>query len=158
MDRERLEKLKQKAAKERQEKMSKIDLSSFLILMQDEEVEVNTNRRRLSALCKGLKANPVWNTRAQQEERTFIEFEELSVAYAKGEVHPGDVKPSLAKASNRILELKKEVSELTLQRDLAQSQVKDLVQVLGDDKLSPFFQCDLHGYIIQKQIDLSKAH
>ncbi|KAL6227663.1 hypothetical protein ACLB2K_001620 [Fragaria x ananassa] len=83
--------------------MSKIDLSSFLILMQDEEVEVNTNRRRFSALHKGLKANPVWNT-------TFIEFEELSVAYAKGEVHPGDVKPSLAKASNRILELKKEVS------------------------------------------------
>ena len=35
------------------------------------------------------------------------------------------------------MQLKKEVSELTLQRDLAQSQVKDLVQVLGDDKLSP---------------------
>ncbi|KAL6198494.1 hypothetical protein ACLB2K_028283 [Fragaria x ananassa] len=84
--------------------------------MQDEEAEVNTNMRRLSALQKGLKAIPVWNT-------TFIEFEELSATYAKGEVHPGDIKPSLAKVLNRILELKKEVSEMTLQRDLAQSQV-----------------------------------
>lgn len=35
------------------------------------------------------------------------------------------------------MQLKKEVSELTLQRDLAQSQVKDLVRVLEDDKPSP---------------------
>ncbi|KAM2099712.1 hypothetical protein ACFX1T_026955 [Malus domestica] len=36
----------------------------------------------------------------------------------------------------QIEKLKKEVSELTQQRDLAQSQVKDLVRVLGDDKPS----------------------
>ncbi|KAL6146400.1 hypothetical protein ACLB2K_057079 [Fragaria x ananassa] len=82
--------------------------------------------------------------------RTFIEFEELTAAYAKGEVHPGDIKPYLAKALNRIMELKKEMSKLTLQRDLAQSQVKDLVQVLGDDKLSPFFRCDLCAVTLSK--------
>ena len=31
------------------------------------------------------------------------------------------------------LQLKKEVSDLTLQRDLAQSQIKDMLQVVGDD-------------------------
>ncbi|KAM0970283.1 hypothetical protein FF1_018395 [Malus domestica] len=36
----------------------------------------------------------------------------------------------------QIEKLKKDVSELTQQRDLAQSQVKDLVRVLGDDKPS----------------------
>lgn len=33
-----------------------------------------------------------------------------------------------------IMQLKKEVKELTLQLDLAQGQIKDLLQLVGDDR------------------------
>lgn len=32
------------------------------------------------------------------------------------------------------MQLKKEIADVTQQRDLAQSQVKDLMRVVGDDK------------------------
>lgn len=49
---------------------------------------------------------------------------------------PADSSTLLREKDHQIEKLKKEVSELTQQRDLAQSQVKDLVRVLGDDKPS----------------------
>lgn len=39
------------------------------------------------------------------------------------------------------MQLTKEVSEVTMQRDLAQSQVKDLLQMVGDDKSSTVSVC-----------------
>ncbi|KAL6274056.1 hypothetical protein ACE6H2_024748 [Prunus campanulata] len=49
---------------------------------------------------------------------------------------PADSSTLVREKDHQIEKLKKEVSELTQQRDLAQSQVKDLVRVLGDDKPS----------------------
>lgn len=37
--------------------------------------------------------------------RTFTTFEELVSDYAAGELHPGDLKPALSKALNKILEV-----------------------------------------------------
>ncbi|XP_027346564.1 kinesin-like protein KIN-7G [Abrus precatorius] len=42
--------------------------------------------------------------------------------------------------------LKKEVMDLTLQRDLAQSQIKDMLQVVGDDTSSTEVECLDHQY------------
>lgn len=41
------------------------------------------------------------------------------------------------------MQLLKELSEVSLQRDLAQAQVKDLLQVVGDDKSSMVSVCVL---------------
>ncbi|XP_024198459.1 tyrosine--tRNA ligase 1, cytoplasmic [Rosa chinensis] len=103
-----------------QEKMSKSDLSSS-IFMEDEEAEVNTKIKKAYCPPEKVEGNPCleyvqylifpWFHEFTVEcseknggDITFKEFEELSAAYAKGEVHPGDLKPSLAKALNRILE------------------------------------------------------
>ncbi|KAM5572454.1 hypothetical protein ABKV19_012487 [Rosa sericea] len=103
-----------------QDKMSKSDLSSS-IFMEDEEVEVNTKIKKAYCPPEKVEGNPcleyvqylifpwfheftVERSEKNGGDRTFTKFEELSAAYAKGEVHPGDLKPSLAKALNRILE------------------------------------------------------
>ena len=36
---------------------------------------------------------------------TFTRFEELTATYESGELHPGDLKPALAKSLNKILEV-----------------------------------------------------
>lgn len=41
------------------------------------------------------------------------------------------------------LQLKNEVMDLTMQRDLAQSQIKDMLQVVGDDMSSTDFVSSL---------------
>lgn len=38
--------------------------------------------------------------------RTFKSFEDLVIDYESGELHPADLKPALAKALNRILQVK----------------------------------------------------
>lgn len=42
--------------------------------------------------------------------RTFKSFEDLVVDYESGELHPADLKPALAKALNRILQVKFDIS------------------------------------------------
>ena len=42
---------------------------------------------------------------ASIQSRTFTSFEELTAAYKSGELHPGDLKPALAKSLNKILEV-----------------------------------------------------
>lgn len=37
--------------------------------------------------------------------RTFKSMEDLSADYESGELHPGDLKPALAKALNQILQV-----------------------------------------------------
>lgn len=37
--------------------------------------------------------------------RTFKSYEELATGYESGELHPGDLKPSLSKAINLILQV-----------------------------------------------------
>ncbi|KAL6182198.1 hypothetical protein ACLB2K_043621 [Fragaria x ananassa] len=103
-----------------QDKMSKSDLSSS-IFMEDEEAEVNTKIKKAYCPPKEVEGNPcleyiqylifpwfdeftVERSEKNGGNTTFTKFEVLSAAYAKGEVHPGDLKPSLAKALNRILE------------------------------------------------------
>ncbi|KAL6181903.1 hypothetical protein ACLB2K_048551 [Fragaria x ananassa] len=103
-----------------QEKMSKSDLSSS-IFMEDEEAEVNTKIKKAYCPPKEVEGNPcleyiqylifpwfheftVERSEKNGGNTTFTKFGDLSAAYAKGEVHPGDLKPSLAKALNRILE------------------------------------------------------
>jgi len=39
------------------------------------------------------------------QSRTFTSFAELTAAYESGELHPGDLKPALAKSLNKILEV-----------------------------------------------------
>jgi len=42
------------------------------------------------------------------------------------------------------LQLKREVMDLRMQRDLAQSQIKDMLQVVGDDTSSSELVCVLY--------------
>ncbi|KAK9914647.1 hypothetical protein M0R45_038415 [Rubus argutus] len=119
-----------------QEKMSKSEPSSS-IFMEDEEAEVNTKIKKAYCPPEKVEGNPcleyvkylifpwfheftVERSEKNGGNRTFTTFEELSAAYASGEVHPGtrsqtiigksieqntgDLKPSLAKALNKILE------------------------------------------------------
>ncbi|KAM7270437.1 hypothetical protein ACFE04_029651 [Oxalis oulophora] len=103
-----------------QEKMSKSDPSSA-IFMEDEEAEVNVKIKKAYCPPKVVKDNPCleyvkyivfpWFNEFKLEraaenggERTFTTFEELASAYESGDVHPGDLKPSLTKAINKILQ------------------------------------------------------
>lgn len=103
-----------------QEKMSKSDPSSS-IFMEDDEAEVNLKIKK--AYCPPLivEGNPCleyikylifpWFKEFTVERnadhggnKTFSTFEELVSDYAAGELHPGDLKPALSKALNKILE------------------------------------------------------
>ncbi|XP_050378702.1 tyrosine--tRNA ligase 1, cytoplasmic isoform X1 [Argentina anserina] len=103
-----------------QEKMSTSDPSSS-IFMDDEEAIVNTKIKKAYCPPKEVEGNPcleylkylifpwfheftVERSEKNGGNKNFTDFEDLSVAYAKGDVHPGDLKPSLAKALNQILE------------------------------------------------------
>ena len=39
------------------------------------------------------------------KNRVFATYEELVADYAKGDLHPGDLKPALSKALNKILQV-----------------------------------------------------
>ncbi|CAK9310954.1 unnamed protein product [Citrullus colocynthis] len=103
-----------------QEKMSKSDPSSS-IFMEDDEAEVNLKIKK--AYCPPLivEGNPCleyikylifpWFKEFTVERnadhggnKTFTTFEELVADYATGVLHPGDLKPALSKALNKILE------------------------------------------------------
>ncbi|KAF2309355.1 hypothetical protein GH714_001710 [Hevea brasiliensis] len=103
-----------------QEKMSKSDPSSS-IFMEDEEAEVNVKIKKAYCPPKIVEGNPClqyikyiifpWFHEFKVErsmenggEKTFKSFEELVAEYESGELHPGDVKPALSRALNKILQ------------------------------------------------------
>ncbi|KAL9670264.1 hypothetical protein QQ045_007815 [Rhodiola kirilowii] len=102
-----------------QEKMSKSDPSSS-IFMEDEEAEVNVKIKKAYCPPKIVQGNPCleyvkymifpWFGKFKVErkaenggDRIYQSFEDLVAEYESGELHPGDLKPSLAKAVNTIL-------------------------------------------------------
>ncbi|CAM8990488.1 unnamed protein product [Rhodiola kirilowii] len=102
-----------------QEKMSKSDPSSS-IFMEDEEAEVNVKIKKAYCPPKIVQGNPCleyvkymifpWFGKFKVErkaenggDRIYQTFEDLVAEYESGELHPGDLKPSLAKAVNTIL-------------------------------------------------------
>ncbi|XP_022721360.1 tyrosine--tRNA ligase 1, cytoplasmic-like [Durio zibethinus] len=103
-----------------QEKMSKSDPSSS-IFMEDEEAEVNVKIKKAYCPPKIVEGNPCleyikyiifpWFNEFRVErnaenggDKTFKNFEELVSDYESGELHPGDLKPALSKALNKILQ------------------------------------------------------
>ncbi|CAI0433546.1 unnamed protein product [Linum tenue] len=105
---------------EGQEKMSKSDPSSA-IYMEDSEGEVNVKIKKAFCPPKVVENNPCleyikyivlpWFNefkveRAPQNggDKTFTTIEDLEADYASGALHPGDLKPSLSKALNKILQ------------------------------------------------------
>lgn len=103
-----------------QEKMSKSDPSSS-IYMEDEEAEVNVKIKKAFCPPQIVEGNPCleyikyiifpWFNEFKVEraasnggDKTYNSFEELVSDYEGGELHPGDLKPSLAKALNKILQ------------------------------------------------------
>ncbi|XWS11638.1 hypothetical protein CRYUN_Cryun37aG0016000 [Craigia yunnanensis] len=103
-----------------QEKMSKSDPSSS-IFMEDEEAEVNVKIKKAYCPPKIVEGNPCleyikyiifpWFNEFRVErsagnggDKTFKNFEELVSYYESGELHPGDLKPALSRALNKILQ------------------------------------------------------
>lgn len=103
-----------------QEKMSKSDPSSS-IFMEDEEAEVNVKIKKAYCPPKVVEGNPCleyvnyiifpWFNEFKVErkaenggDKIFKSYEELIADYENGELHPGDLKPSLSKALNKILQ------------------------------------------------------
>ncbi|KAG6634065.1 tyrosine--tRNA ligase 1, cytoplasmic-like [Carya illinoinensis] len=103
-----------------QDKMSKSDPSSS-IYMEDDEAEVNLKIKKAYCPPKIVEGNPCleyvkymvlpWFKEFVVERnadnggcKTYKNFEELIADYESGELHPGDLKPSLSKALNKILE------------------------------------------------------
>ncbi|KAA8524079.1 hypothetical protein F0562_010490 [Nyssa sinensis] len=103
-----------------QEKMSKSDPSSS-IFMEDDEAEVNLKIKKAYCPPMVVEGNPcleylnfiifpwfhelkVERNAANGGEKTFSSFEELVADYQSGNLHPGDLKPALSKALNKILQ------------------------------------------------------
>ncbi|KAG8494846.1 hypothetical protein CXB51_012507 [Gossypium anomalum] len=103
-----------------QEKMSKSDPSSS-IFMEDEEAEVNVKIKKAYCPPKIVEGNPCleyikyiifpWFNEFRVErnadnggDKTYKDFEELVSDYESGGLHPGDLKPALSKALNKILQ------------------------------------------------------
>ncbi|KAL7184789.1 hypothetical protein ACSBR2_026848 [Camellia fascicularis] len=103
-----------------QEKMSKSDPSSS-IFMEDEEAEVNLKIKKAYCPPMVVEGNPCleylkyiifpWFHEFKVErgtdnggEKTFNNIEELVADYESGQLHPGDLKPALSKALNKILQ------------------------------------------------------
>ena len=103
-----------------QEKMSKSDTSSA-IFMEDTVADVNTKIKKAYCPPGKVEGNPCleyiqyvvlpWNqeftvTRKEENggDKTYKAYAELEADFASGALHPGDVKPALAKALNSILQ------------------------------------------------------
>ncbi|KAG8654371.1 hypothetical protein MANES_05G136800v8 [Manihot esculenta] len=102
------------------EKMSKSDPSSS-IFMEDEEAEVNVKIKKAYCPPNIVEGNPCldyikyiifpWFNEFKVErsaehggEKIFKSFEEVVTEYKSGELHPGDLKPAIARALNKILQ------------------------------------------------------
>ncbi|KAH6788325.1 Nucleotidylyl transferase superfamily protein [Perilla frutescens var. frutescens] len=105
---------------EGQEKMSKSN-SSFSIFMDEKEADVISKIKKAFCPPKVVEKNPCleyikyiifpWFNEfmvARKPENggdmTFKSFEDLVAHYESGELHPGDLKPSLSRAINQILQ------------------------------------------------------
>ncbi|PHJ24751.1 trna synthetases class i family protein [Cystoisospora suis] len=105
---------------EGQEKMSKSDPDSA-IFMEDTEAEVNRKIKKAFCPPGALEGNPcvsyveklvfpafsnfeVARSEANGGNTTYSSVNEFREAYARGALHPGDLKDSLARALNRRLE------------------------------------------------------
>ncbi|XP_078440286.1 tyrosyl-tRNA synthetase, class Ib, bacterial/mitochondrial [Wolffia australiana] len=105
---------------EGQEKMSKSDPASA-IFMEDEESAVNLKIKKAFCPPKIVQGNPcleyikyivfAWFGKFELlrdpkngGNKTYNTIEELSADYENGALHPGDLKPSLSKALNQILQ------------------------------------------------------
>ncbi|CAN0890241.1 Tyrosine--tRNA ligase 1, cytoplasmic [Linum grandiflorum] len=105
---------------EGQDKMSKSDPSSS-VFMEDEEAEVNVKIKKAFCPPKVVQGNPCleyikyivlpWFNEFKVErnpqnggDKTYTDFEDLVADYVSGALHPGDLKPSLSKALNKILQ------------------------------------------------------
>ncbi|KAI8109801.1 hypothetical protein M9434_001080 [Picochlorum sp. BPE23] len=103
-----------------QEKMSKSDPNSA-IFMEDSELEVRTKIKKAYCPPGEIEGNPCiayvkyivlpWNTEFEIERsddnggnKVYTDYDELVKDYTSGALHPGDLKPALAKALNRILQ------------------------------------------------------
>ncbi|KAJ7944928.1 Tyrosine-tRNA ligase-like protein [Quillaja saponaria] len=100
--------------------MSKSDPSSS-IFMEDDEAEVNLKIKKAYCPPKIVQGNPCleyikylilpWFKEFKVErsvenggDKAFKSYEGLIASYESGELHPGDLKPSLSKALNTVLE------------------------------------------------------
>ncbi|KAI7730420.1 hypothetical protein M8C21_025365, partial [Ambrosia artemisiifolia] len=81
-----------------QEKMAKSNPNSA-IFMEDEEAVVNSKIQNTYCPPNFVDGNP-----CLEYIKTYTSFEELSADYLKGDLHPADLRPALAKAINRILQ------------------------------------------------------
>ncbi|XP_057851509.2 tyrosine--tRNA ligase 1, cytoplasmic isoform X2 [Cryptomeria japonica] len=103
-----------------QEKMSKSDPSSA-IFMEDEEAEVNVKIKKAFCPPNVVEGNPcleyiqyiifpwfkkfeVQRAKENGGNKTYTTMKELATDYEAGALHPADVKPSLSKALNQILQ------------------------------------------------------
>ncbi|PNY04358.1 tyrosyl-tRNA synthetase [Trifolium pratense] len=104
-----------------QDKMSKSDPSFSSIFMDDDEAKVIDKIKKAYCPPKIVEGNPCldyikyvvlpWFNEFTVERnvdnggnKTYKSFEELVVDYESGQIHPGDLKPSLSKSLNKILE------------------------------------------------------
>ncbi|GAB4817355.1 hypothetical protein N2152v2_004401 [Parachlorella kessleri] len=103
-----------------QEKMSKSDPNSA-IFMEDSEQEVKTKIKKAYCPPQEIEGNPclsyikhivlpwcnafdVERPDANGGSKSYATYEELCEDYASGALHPGDLKPALAKHLNQILQ------------------------------------------------------
>ena len=103
-----------------QEKMSKSDPNSA-IFMEDSEIDVKSKIKKAYCPAGEVKGNPVveyvqyvilpWSgefTVERKEDnggnKTYTEYSEFEADFISGALHPADVKPSLSKALNTILQ------------------------------------------------------
>lgn len=106
--------------KQGQEKMSKSDPSSA-IFMEDSTQDVNSKIKGAYCPEKTVEGNPVLEylkflifpklgslaiSRSDQNggDKTFSSYDELEADFASGALHPGDLKPAVAKAINAMLQ------------------------------------------------------
>merc|ERR1712083_156503 len=106
--------------KEGQEKMSK-SMKDSAIFMEDKEDDVRRKIKKAYGPPGVIEKNPILDytkhlvfakfdsfeiERSEKNggSKTYKSYEELEADYKNGELHPGDLKPALAKAINEMIE------------------------------------------------------
>jgi len=123
-----------------QEKMSKSDPNSA-IFMEDSEADVNAKIKRAFCPPEEVEGNPciayvkhivlpwfghfIVNRKPENGgDRTYETIDELEADYASGQLHPGDLKPALAKQLNQILQPVRDHFETNPEAKALLSQIK----------------------------------
>jgi len=106
--------------KEGQEKMSKSDPDSA-IFMEDSEVEVNSKIKKSFCPPGVLEKNPIFEyikyiifprcgelsierDAGNGGNKTYTSYDECAADYVAGKLHPGDIKPAVAKTLNTLIQ------------------------------------------------------